>query len=69
MKPENKVKIKMKASMAPIYDGNSYAFACGDVVEVPEGLAKDLCRGGINAELVGEKKANTDAKQPDKIKR
>lgn len=59
----------MKASMAPMWEGKSYSFGCGDVVEVPEGLAKDLCRSGVNAELVEEPKTKATAKHPDKIQR
>lgn len=69
MKSEPKIKIRLKASVAPTWDGISYAFGCGDVVDVPEGLAKDLCRGNVNAELVEEPKKSATAKQPDKIKR
>jgi len=62
------VKIKLKASVSPVWDGNSYSFACGDVADVPEGLAKDLCRGGLNAELV-KGKQTASAKQSDKTTR
>lgn len=61
---DKKLKIKMLRGAAGTgFDGEPFTFAAGGVYEVSEELAKDLCRTGEIAELLGP------AKQPDKTTR
>ncbi len=66
-----KVKIKVNRSVAGNWNGDGFAFGAGSIQEVDEELAKDLCRGNVNASLVLEKesKKTATAKTPEKITR
>lgn len=66
MAEQKLVKIKLLRSVSGYWEGEGFSFGAGAEVEVPSGLALDLCREGGNAILAEPAKPNAAAKQPNK---